>query len=454
MHQAIVSAGVNQAVLRWDANADLAKQRLLNVEQILAFAEEYEQQCKNQGVAATAVGLLFWFEQLHKDDNDAQAESVQSNAVKLLTHHGAKGLEWPIVIALDLESHVRNNLWGVLVKEKTQDFDISQPLLGRKIEFRLFPFASQEKGIPFKEAVENSEAGLKERKRAEEETKRLLYVSFTRPRDCLIIALSSMKGEWLTSLKPQDAGKNWNLSLPMSAEDTHLKVSDGLDDIPVLFKNLQQDTAPAFDKQGIIVPHWFNDIIEKTPKQALAISPSYQPAIASAKIAEVIKLGERISLKGTPEMGHLGEAIHALIATSVINQPKEPRTLAEKVLNRYAVSEHISVEEALVCLERFTKFTQQLGAQRIVVEYPIEYRLPNQQIATGWIDVLIETEAGYIIVDHKSNPKSQAEWQENALKYSGQLALYKSAVEASTKKPVLGCWVHFAVTGGCLRVEF
>ena len=454
MRQAILSADVNQAVIRWDANADLAKQRLLNVEQMMVFAEEYEQQCKNQGLAATAVGLLFWFEQLHKDKNDAQADSVQSNAVKLLTHHGAKGLEWPIVIALDLESHVRNNLWGVLVKEKTQGFDINQPLVGRRVEFRLFPFASQEKGIPFKEVVESSEAGVAERKRAEEETKRLMYVSFTRPRDCLIIALSAMKGGWLASLKPQDDDQDWNLSLPMSAEDTLLSVSDGQDDIPVLFKSLQQDTAPVFDKQGIIVPHWFNDITEKTAKQALAVSPSYQPAVASAKITEVITLGERISLKGTPEMAHLGEAIHALIATSVINQPKDPSVLAEKVLNRYAVAEHISVDDALVCLERFNKFTQQLGAMRIDVEYPIEYRLPNQQIATGWIDVLIETEAGYIIVDHKSNPQSQAEWQENALKYSGQLALYKSAVEAITNKPVLGCWVHFAITGGCLKVEF
>ena len=163
MRQAIVSADINQAVLRWDDNANAAKQRLLNIEQMLAFAEEYEQQCKSQGQTATAIGLLFWFEQLQKDKNDDQAESAHSNAVKLLTHHGAKGLEWPIVIALDLDSVVRNNIWGVMVRENGNGFDITQPLAGRNIEFRLFPFASQEKGIPFKEAIENSDAGVKER---------------------------------------------------------------------------------------------------------------------------------------------------------------------------------------------------------------------------------------------------------------------------------------------------
>ena len=459
MRQAIVSADINQTVLRWDDNANAAKQRLLNVEQLVAFAEEYEQQCKNQGLAATAVGLLFWFEQLQKDKNDGQAESAHSNAVKLLTHHGAKGLEWPIVIALDLDSKVRNNIWGVMVRENANGFDITQPLAGRNIEFRLFPFASQEKGIQFKEKVENSDAGVKEKQRAEEEAKRLLYVTFTRPRDCLIIALANTKGEWINTLKPNEAEKDWALPLPNSEETITLTLPQVESDIPVVFKALVQDTAPDNANEAIVAPHWFKGVDESSAsknmsKQAATISPSYHPALASAKISEVKNLGERISLKGTPDMAHLGEAIHALIASYVINQPEDPRPLAEKVLSRYAVTEHISLEDALLCLERFNQFTRELGAKRIEVEYPIEYRLPNQQLASGWLDVLIETEAGYIIVDHKSNPMSQAEWEKNALKYSGQLALYKSAVEAITNKPVIGCWVHFAVTGGCLKVDF
>jgi len=40
-----------------------------------------------------------------------------------------------------------------------------------------------------------------------------------------------------------------------------------------------------------------------------------------------------------------------------------------------------------------------------------------------------------------------------ALKYSGQLALYKEAVEAVSDKSVIGCWVNFAVTGGAVKIE-
>jgi len=58
------------------------------------------------------------------------------------------------------------------------------------------------------------------------------------------------------------------------------------------------------------------------------------------------------------------------------------------------------------------------------------------------------------IIDHKSNLQAASEWQTIALKYSGQLALYKEAVEAITQKPVIGCWIHFAVTGGILKLTF
>jgi ATP-dependent helicase/nuclease subunit A len=176
--------------------------------------------------------------------------------------------------------------------------------------------------------------------------------------------------------------------------------------------------------------------------------------VENASISKTTILGDRISLQGAYEMAHLGEAIHALIATHIINNPSEPEVLAQQVLSSYAVKDHISVEDALTCVSRFKYFIdQELKAISVQIEYPIEYRLPNGQIASGWIDALVETDEGYVIIDHKSNPQSRAEWQEIALKYSGQLSLYKAAVEASTDKPVIGCWVHFAVTGGCLKIN-
>ncbi len=447
MSQAIHSADIRHVILSWQTDTGRAKQRLLNIEQLLDFAESYENLCANEGHVATVTGLLLWLNQLAKDDEDLQSADQQNNAVQLLTHHGAKGLEWPVVIALDLDTDIKNNLWGLSVKADNDNLDITQPLKGRSLQYWLWPFGSQAKGISVKDLVEQSEQGKAEQCRALEEAKRLLYVSLTRPRDCLIVALKDTQGEWLNSLAAE-----W--MLPNTLEEKELLLPVSKAKIPVAYKTLSQDETPEICLTQHPGPHWFENITPIQIKLPAKLSPSSIPPLQNASIGETIVLGDRISLQGTPEMANLGEAIHALIATYIINNPAKPEILAEQVLSSYAVTEHISIEDALSCVTRFQGFIEHnLKALSTQVEYPIEYQLPNGQSASGWIDALIETEQGYIIIDHKSNPQSSATQQEVALKYSGQLALYKAAVEAATDKPVVGCWIHFAVTGAALKVN-
>jgi ATP-dependent exoDNAse (exonuclease V) beta subunit len=449
MSQAIHSADIRRVILNWQTDAERAKQRLLNIEQLLDFAESYENLCGNESRVATVTGLLLWLNQLAEDGEDSQSANAQNKAVQLLTHHGAKGLEWPVVITLDLEANIKSNLWGLSVKADNNSLDITQPLKGRSLQYWLWPFGKQANGITVKEQVEQSEHGKTEKYRAQEEAKRLLYVSLTRPRDCLIVPLKDIKGEWFNCL-----AADW--MLPNNQEDKELLLPVSKVKIPVMFKTLLQEEAPEiiptqYQGQG---PHWFENITPIQTRLPAKLAPSSVPALENASISKTIILGDRINLQGTPEMAHLGEAIHALIATHIINNPVESKILAEQVLTSYAVKDHISIEDALTCVTRFKHFIEhELEAISIKVEYPIEYQLPNGQTASGWIDALVETEQGYIIIDHKSNPQSRTNQHEVALKYSGQLALYKAAVEAATDKPVVGCWIHFAVTGGVLRIN-
>ena len=448
INQAIHSADIRRIVLSWQTDVDQAKQRLLNIEQLLDFAVSYENLCGNEGNVATVTGLILWLNQLAQEDGDLQAPNTQAKAVQLLTHHGAKGLEWPIVMALDLEATINSNLWGLSVKSDNTTLDITQPLKDRTLQYWLWPFGKQANGTTVKDLVEQSEQGQVEQFRAQEEAKRLLYVSLTRPRDCLIIPLKDTKGDWLNSLNAE-----W--MLPTDEEDKALVLPVSDIKIPVAFKVLQQEGVPDSVTTTTQQPHWFASIALTAEKLRAKRSPSAEPALVNASIGEALILGERISLQGTPDMAHLGAAIHALIATQLINDAVEPKLLAEKVLTSYAVTEHISIDDALSCVTRFKNFIDnELKAISTQVEYPIEYQLPNGQTASGWIDALVETEQGYIIIDHKSNPQSSASQQEIALKYSGQLALYKDAVEAATNKSVVGCWIHFAVTGGAVSINF
>jgi ATP-dependent exoDNAse (exonuclease V) beta subunit len=70
----------------------------------------------------------------------------------------------------------------------------------------------------------------------------------------------------------------------------------------------------------------------------------------------------------------------------------------------------------------------------------------------GWIDVLLETDAGFVVIDHKSSPRPKGEWPVEALEHSGQLAVYARALEAAGKN-VAGCWIHFPVGGGAAKLQ-
>ncbi len=446
MQQAIHSADIRQIVLQWQANIHAAKQRLLNIEQLLAFANDYENQCSNENQIASVTGLLLWLNALAQDGEDAQAVNRQSEAVQLLTHHGAKGLEWPIVITLDLEANIRRNYWGLTVDARQDDLDITQPLDGRQLRYWLWPFGKQEKDIAVKDRVQQSVYGLAEAKRAEEEAKRLLYVSLTRPRDCLIIPLKDTQGEWLKSV-------NADWMLPQE-EDSTLSLPNDTGSIPVAYKSLATPTSVESGINDSIAPRWFIPIKPSHKKLPAKISPSLLNSIDQACVVEVVTLGERICLQGMPDITHLGEAIHALIATQIINSTGDKKQLAEQVLTNYGVTENITLADALICINRLQEFiNHRFKVIATHVEYPLEYQLPTGQSASGWIDLLLETEAGFIIIDHKSNPQARNEWEAVALKYSGQLELYKAAVETITKQPVLECWIHFAVTGGMLSVQ-
>ena len=59
--------------------------------------------------------------------------------------------------------------------------------------------------------------------------------------------------------------------------------------------------------------------------------------------------------------------------------------------------------------------------------------------------MLLETPEGYVVIDHKSYPRADA--QEHAKEYAPQLAAYKEAVEKATGKSVLATLVHMPVVG-------
>ena len=111
--------------------------------------------------------------------------------------------------------------------------------------------------------------------------------------------------------------------------------------------------------------------------------------------------------------------------------------------------------EALVlAAERLQEFVEKsFGADCVWQrEWPIHLKVGDQK-ASGWIDLLVETAEGYVIIDHKGFPGNHEDSGKKALEYGPQLALYKEALEKATGRPVLKTFIHMPIVGTMVEIR-
>ena len=90
--------------------------------------------------------------------------------------------------------------------------------------------------------------------------------------------------------------------------------------------------------------------------------------------------------------------------------------------------------------------------KRILTEVPFAFRNAEKQLVTGFIDLLLETAEGWVVIDYKSFQGQKTDWEAKALSYSGQLDCYRQALAAMNLK-VASLWIYFAIGGGLVRVD-
>lgn len=441
---ALVKGRTREAVIAWGPTANHTRHRLRNIDVMLEYAAKYEDHCDMVNVAATVPGLILWFYELANNKQDWQAEAGDGRAVTLVTHHGAKGLEWPVVICVDLESKIRPRLWGLTVLQRTDGFDVNEPLAGRRLRYWPWPFGQQSAGIPVRERSEKSPVGVAAHTLAIEEARRLLYVSMTRARDHLIIAMPTKRptGEWLETL-----AADWLLP-----KEEELMLPDG-SRIPTDFKELEALegwTRPVVEYEA----RWVTAGIGADGLLNRNLSPSAAAPCAGIVVGEVVELGNGIQLDGVSDVPSLGQAIHGIIAAEINSPDDKAGSRAARVLEEWGFAGSVEPAAAVAAAHRFidwAKTTFEPVAWH--VEHPITYVLETGQVAQGFIDLLLETKDGWVIVDHKATPRPRTEWKDIAEGYSGQLAMYKDAVEAVSDKPVLSQWIHLPVGGGVIAVN-
>ena len=414
--------------------------RLDDLEALRGFARAYEASCASSGAPATPSGLVVAL----AADEPRRPKSLQADAVKVMTYHGAKGLEWPMVVLTGLNREPKPRLFEP-VAEADGALDWRDPLLARWIRYWPWPYGAQSKDVGLDEAALASPLGRQAALRARQEETRLLYVGVTRARDYVVFAPPA-KGElkWLQVL---DGGTPGHVRLASGANNV---LAAGEATFPSRVSPMAVDDAFV---APVIQPAYVRLTRPIRDRPVLHRRPSGESDAGDYVVVEKIQLGPRLPFVGAPDMQSLGEAVHAIFAADHSDQPGAARlALAEGILNRWGVHQ-VQAQDVLDACDRLNKHLADLWPTgRMYRETPVYARL-GDQLVSGRIDLLAEHGAGFAVIDHKSFPGSRDTWDDRAAAYGPQLGLYAEALQAAAGRPCDALYIHMPIVGAILRVS-
>jgi len=455
-------------------------QRLGNLEALRALAGAYEQRCTYQREAASLPGLLRYFEetqQIIRQRDEERATDEQhvghgDDAVVISTFHKAKGLEWPVVIVASLNRERRRDAFDVTPESDSERFNAAEPLAGRWIRYWPWPLSPSQRGNgPLAERAEASEAGRAIAEREHRERVRLLYVAFTRARDHLVLAVPLRKtnGPATAYLDELRDAQGPLLTLPEpNASKPELAIR-GVDNRVVVEPRTWRLDARDSREDPIPPPapsarYWFarSTSASETEIPPYRITPSKAGegslVLPTARVVSVTCFTRRMAFthaNGTT-WDAIGTTLHGFLAADQHDLTAEERAaIAQRILTNAELGAMFAADTLIAASDAFRNYIEsRWPGARWHREIPISALLDTEHGARrieGTIDLLLETESGYVIVDHKSFPGRQEYWAERALGYAPQLLTYAKAIRM-TGAEVLVMLVHFTVGGGVVEV--
>lgn len=449
LDQALCAGNVFATVSAWGNSEARAARRRANLETLRGMARQYETACGNTHNPATVAGFVFWCDEQSRMELDTQAADEHADAIHVSTYHGAKGLEWPVVICIELEYEPKNRLWDLNVVQDAP-FDPGAPLANRRLRFWPWPFGELKTNIQLADSIAASPAGQKAQQASEEEELRLLYVGFTRARDLLIPVIRRGEQQHLLDL----LRASW--LRPLSGTTDVLEGTIG----PSEATPIQCRTRTFRPPQSVTTPppaatyRWFPLAIARTPKRPAGITPSAQPALASAIVGKIVSLGNRLEIVGDVDDADLGDALHGIFAADLLNPNHSERlTMIERLLRGYGLEGRLKARDVIGAVERLSaQIHERFSPKTILVEVPFFVRDDDGQALSGFIDLALETASGWVVIDHKSFQGPAAAQRDKALSFSGQINAYRTAL-AATGQVVQSTWIHFPIGGTMLELR-
>lgn len=445
LDRAMVAIDIFDVVAGW-GESDV---RRGNLEKLRGLAQGFESRTQGLGLAPTVPAFLGYIEDIRSDkknDGNKQSKSQDIKAVNVLTYHGAKGLEWPMVILTFQSRPPEATPFEVRVLSPIER-TLKRPLDGRWIRYWPWPFGLKRHDVGLDATMAGAPAIMEAEQRLVSENSRLLYVGMTRARDYLVWAFAGKSVKDLDVLSDGDGVPVFQWPTLGATEMVVGGACHSVVQKDLVYEEVVGQTQDM--PSTIWVLPKSKEAWSRVPRH---IAPSHSVSDKiHGSIEETVALGDRIPLVGTTDMERLGLMVHGFIAAAHNTPQEQWPSLAQELIDRWGIS-YFQPSYLIEAKRRYQQFLQsRWPGFKEQVEWPVQMKKGNQ-LVSGWIDSLWEGPQGYIIVDHKTFPGREEQWDQKALGYVGQLERYHTMVTQASSKPVLEMWIHFPVVSRMLRI--
>ncbi len=364
-------------------------------------------------------GFLHWFES-GKVEIKRDMEQTEHNSVRIMTVHGSKGLQAPIIFLPDTLQTPPEKARLLWTGKRNDNASL------------MLWTPSAKDADDFCEAIKE-----KNKLATEREYRRLLYVAMTRAEDRLYIC------GWNTKkTAPENCWYNLIKSaLEPVADKENDEFLESLEDVSshevLRIKCPQAITSKEelkFDKMpDFPLPDWINSPPEDEPVNLKPIAPSKLGEDETATFSPLGKTGSKRYQRG--------RLIHRMLQSLPDIAIENRRKTAEHFIEKAA--QDIEPEQRKEILDETFKVLEHkefapLFADGSKAEVCLSGMIGNRVIS-GQVDRLVTTDDSVLIVDYKTNRPPPKQLEKVPEVYLRQMAVYRTAVSNLYPDKIISC---------------